>query len=203
MFAGHATTKLCDMTTLPSWYPAAETKPAPMPLLLVQAFLNTRDFEDDSDMLEETAQARTWLVDTELLDVSAALTTEDLDVARSVRDSIRSLLSSRSRDEGSAPQLRPLREFADAHRPRLTVDDRGRLTLDNPQRDDLGDGLFDLLLIIRDAQEQGSWSRLKACANADCRWVFYDRSRNQQGHWCDMAVCGNRLKNRALRARRR
>ncbi|MBV9917386.1 MAG: CGNR zinc finger domain-containing protein [Solirubrobacterales bacterium] len=29
------------------------------------------------------------------------------------------------------------------------------------------------------------------------------RSRNQQGHWCDMAVCGNRIKNRKLRARRR
>jgi predicted RNA-binding Zn ribbon-like protein len=42
---------------------------------------------------------------------------------------------------------------------------------------------------------------MRVCANPDCRWVFYDRSRNQQGHWCDMAVCGNRLKNRRLRAR--
>jgi predicted RNA-binding Zn ribbon-like protein len=57
--------------------------------------------------------------------------------------------------------------------------------------------------IIRHAEEEGSWSRLRACANPDCRWVFYDRSRKQQGHWCDMAVCGNRLKNRTLRARRR
>ena len=63
--------------------------------------------------------------------------------------------------------------------------------------------LFDLLLIIRAAQEGGSWTRLRACANPDCGWVFYDRSRNQQGSWCAMAVCGNRLKNRRLRARRR
>jgi len=64
-------------------------------------------------------------------------------------------------------------------------------------------GLFDLLLIIRRAQQDGSWSRLKVCANPDCRWAFYDRSRNQQGNWCNMALCGNRLKNRQLRARRR
>jgi predicted RNA-binding Zn ribbon-like protein len=51
--------------------------------------------------------------------------------------------------------------------------------------------------------ETGSWSRLKVCGNSECRWVFYDRSRNQQGRWCEMAVCGNRLKNRAFRARRR
>jgi predicted RNA-binding Zn ribbon-like protein len=44
---------------------------------------------------------------------------------------------------------------------------------------------------------------LKVCANSECQWAFYDRSRNQQGNWCDMAVCGNRLKNRQLRARRR
>ena len=40
------------------------------------------------------------------------------------------------------------------------------------------------------------------CGNSECRWAFYDRSRNQQGLWCEMAVCGNRLKNRAFRARK-
>lgn len=65
------------------------------------------------------------------------------------------------------------------------------------------DALFELLLIMRAAQEQDTWSRLRVCANDECRWAFYDRSKNRQGHWCNMAVCGNRLKNRELRARRR
>ena len=63
------------------------------------------------------------------------------------------------------------------------------------------DGLLGLLLTVRDAQADGSWSRLKLCANPDCGWAFYDRSRNQQGAWCSMATCGNRLKNRRFRAR--
>jgi predicted RNA-binding Zn ribbon-like protein len=59
-----------------------------------------------------------------------------------------------------------------------------------------------LLLIIRDAQRDGSWDRLKACRNPDCHWAYYDRSHAARGAWCDMAVCGNRMKNRTLRSRR-
>ena len=38
-----------------------------------------------------------------------------------------------------------------------------------------------LLLIIRDAQRDGSWERLKACRNPDCRWAYYDRSHAGAG----------------------
>jgi predicted RNA-binding Zn ribbon-like protein len=58
------------------------------------------------------------------------------------------------------------------------------------------------LLIIRDARHGGTWARLKACSNRDCRWAFYDRSHTRRGAWCDMAVCGNLIKVRNLRARR-
>jgi predicted RNA-binding Zn ribbon-like protein len=60
-----------------------------------------------------------------------------------------------------------------------------------------------LLLAIRDAQHDGTWPRLKACGNPDCRWAFYDRSHSQVGAWCNMASCGNRIKNRRLRQRQR
>jgi predicted RNA-binding Zn ribbon-like protein len=192
------------VTTLPSWYPfAEERKPAPMPLLLVQAFLNTRYFEGNSDLLSDPETARPWLVDAQLLPRTATVTAAGLEVARSMRESIRRLLSFGRAEAHDALALRPLRELANAHSACLTVDDQGKLRLDNPRHNDLGDGMFDLLLIVRYAQEHGSWSRLKVCGNPECRWVFYDRSRNQQGHWCEMAACGNRLKNRAFRARRR
>ena len=35
-------------------------------------------------------------------------------------------------------------------------------------------------------------ARLKICAN--CGWLFLDRSKNRSRMWCDMAVCGNRVK---------
>lgn len=34
--------------------------------------------------------------------------------------------------------------------------------------------------------------RIKICGN--CGWLFIDRSKNRSRNWCDMAVCGNRVK---------
>lgn len=34
--------------------------------------------------------------------------------------------------------------------------------------------------------------RLKICGN--CGWLFLDKSKNRSRMWCDMAVCGNRVK---------
>jgi predicted RNA-binding Zn ribbon-like protein len=208
------TCQTCSMVTepperaramsLPAWYPfAEEEKPAPMPLLLVQAFLNTRHFEVGSDLLSNPDTARQWLVDTHLLPRAATLTAAELELASSMRESIRGLLNLRRGEQQGAHELGPLRELANARSACLCLDDHGRLSVGNPRHNDLRDGMFDLLLIVRDAQERGSWSRLKVCDNSECRWVFYDRSRNQQGRWCEMAVCGNRVKNRAFRARRR
>jgi predicted RNA-binding Zn ribbon-like protein len=47
----------------------------------------------------------------------------------------------------------------------------------------------------------GSWNRLKLCSAEDCRWAFYDTSRNGGGRWCRMEVCSNRNKTRAYRRR--
>ncbi|WP_210767789.1 CGNR zinc finger domain-containing protein [Cellulomonas humilata] len=45
--------------------------------------------------------------------------------------------------------------------------------------------------------------RLKACANPDCQWVYYDGSRNRSGRWCSMTECGDVMKARAYRQRSR
>ncbi|CAD7033757.1 hypothetical protein REJC140_03228 [Pseudorhizobium endolithicum] len=47
----------------------------------------------------------------------------------------------------------------------------------------------------------GETDRLKICGH--CGWLFLDRSRNRSRAWCDMAVCGNRVKaSRHYRRRR-
>lgn len=193
------------MADLPSWYPDAdEAKPAPMPLLRVQAFLNTRDLDLGTDRLSEPAPAREWLIDAGLLGPEEPVSAAELEGAREFRDCLRSVLASAGKGDGlGAEDLQALRALAAGHRARLTVADGGALGLESAGDGSLGDGLFELLLVMRGAQEDGTWSRLKVCANHECDWAFYDRSRNQQGNWCDMAVCGNRLKNRQLRARRR
>src|ERR1700683_1915289 len=101
--------------TLPSWYPfAEERKPAPMPLLLVQAFLNTWYFEGDSDLLSDPETARPWLVDAQLLPRTATVTAAELEVARGMRESIRRLVSFGRGEAQGAIALRAMREVAHA-----------------------------------------------------------------------------------------
>ena len=122
----------------------------------------------------------------------------DLDRAREIRESVRALLVQNSGGDVAAPdQLVALRALAEAADLRAAVGDDGSVDVQPA-----GGGLAALLLIIRDAQRDGSWERLKACRNPDCRWAYYDRSHAGRGAWCDMAVCGNRMKNRSLRSRR-
>jgi predicted RNA-binding Zn ribbon-like protein len=60
-----------------------------------------------------------------------------------------------------------------------------------------------LLAIVVDSAARGTWQRLKICRADDCRWAFYDHSKNRRGAWCSMNECGNRAKARAFRARHR
>ena len=194
--------------TLPSWASHVEDKLAPMPLLLVQAFVDTLDEDLGTDTFAQPDQARSWLADAGLRvpdpDRPDPGFADDLRLAREVRESIRTLIG---RNTGSEPltadDLAPLEQVLSQSQPGLDVaaDGQVRLRPAVPART-LADGLLALLLIIRDAQADGSWDRLKLCGNPDCRWAFYDRSHSRRGAWCDMATCGNRLKNRNLRARR-
>lgn len=44
--------------------------------------------------------------------------------------------------------------------------------------------------------------RIKICNNDDCRWVFYDESKNRSRRWCG-TTCGNLHKVRRYRARQK
>jgi predicted RNA-binding Zn ribbon-like protein len=190
--------------TMPSWVSGEESKPAPMPLLLVQSFVNTWDGDHNSDLLLDPATARDWLTEAGLWGAGRVPDPAELHRARAVRESIRAMLAANSGGPAPAPaDLEVLQAVARAERPALQVDPDGRVTLGVDPADDPDAGLLTLLLVIRDAQRDGTWPRLKACGNPDCRWAFYDRSHGQVGAWCDMATCGNRIKNRRLRQRPR
>ena len=46
------------------------------------------------------------------------------------------------------------------------------------------------------------FSQLRCCASETCRWLFLDASKNQSRRWCDMKVCGNRMKAKRFYARK-
>ena len=190
------------MTPAPAHWPGDdEPKPAPGPLALVQSLVNTVELPDGADRLADPADARPWLVDTGLLAPTATLTDADLEFVRAVREAIRAMLV---HNAGGPPPIKSalavLRSVADGGTARASLADDGQVRL-VASGDSMRDRLVDLLLIVRDAQRDGTWKLLKACANDECQWAFYDRSRNHGGTWCEMSVCGNKLKNRAFRAR--
>lgn len=189
---------------MPSWVSGEESKPAPMPLLLVQSFVNTWDGDHGSDLLLDPTSAREWLTEAGLWSAERTPDPAELHRARAVREGIRAMLAANSGGPLPAPgDLEPLQVVADTARLALQVDPDGQVSLGVEPTGEPEAGLLTLLLLIRDAQRDGTWQRLKACGNPDCRWAFYDRSHGQVGAWCDMATCGNRIKNRRLRQRPR
>jgi predicted RNA-binding Zn ribbon-like protein len=184
--------------TLPAWVPDLETKPAPVPLLLVQSFVNTWEGDTGVDLLADPEAGPRWLEEAGLLHGSGV----DLAQARAIRESIRALLVHKSGEGDLEPTQRStLAALAASAHVHLVFD--GDAVALQPDKDNGPSSLAAaLLLIIRDAQRDGSWDRLKACRNPDCHWAYYDRSHAARGAWCDMAVCGNRMKNRNLRSRR-
>jgi len=49
----------------------------------------------------------------------------------------------------------------------------------------------------------GGMSDIRMCRCDTCRWLFLDVSKNHSRRWCDMKICGNRMKARRFLARRR
>jgi predicted RNA-binding Zn ribbon-like protein len=61
--------------------------------------------------------------------------------------------------------------------------------------------LWLLALVAADLMTSASLARVSSCGADSCRWLFLDTSRNHTRRWCDMQVCGNRMKARRFQAR--
>lgn len=184
------------------WPGDAEAKPAPQPLTRIQGLINTIDLESGIDRLADAAYAAPWLQANGIVPAGGTLSAGELAAIRDFREALRAMVVHNTGGPApTAPQLAPVSQIADAAAARVRVDGDGTVRI-APVGESPAERLLALLLIVADAQRDGTWAHLKACANEDCRWAFYDRSRNHGGTWCDMATCGNKLKNRSLRARR-
>jgi predicted RNA-binding Zn ribbon-like protein len=185
------------------WLGDAESKPAPEPLSRIQALVNTVELPDGPDRLGDPADATPWLAASGLLGSGADLRPEDLAHVRGVREGLRAMLvHNAGGPPPTAAALAPLRDVAADATARADFGDGGEILL-SAAGDSVTARMIELVLIIRDAQRDGTWSRLKACGNDECQWAFYDRSRNYGGTWCEMSSCGNKLKHREFRARKR
>jgi predicted RNA-binding Zn ribbon-like protein len=173
---------------------------APGQLELVRGFVNTLELETCEDVVGDSGGLKTWLAEHRLLEPGAPVSPMAVQRAAAVREALRWLLRSNAGEPVDPDAVATLE--AAVHWSRLTVvfDDRGRIRVE-PGRPGVAGAVGRLLAIVADAMADGTWSRLKACGASDCRWAFYDHTRNRSGRWCSMAVCGNRAKVRAYRTR--
>jgi predicted RNA-binding Zn ribbon-like protein len=180
-------------------------RPAPGRLRLVQAFINTLDVGDGRDAFVTPAALERWLTRRQLLGRADTPPDEsDRRRALAVREALRTLLAGREGAVDPDARHNALRTLDRAsRRARLTVRFDGDRSALHPTRGGVDGALGRILAEAALSMAEGSWTRLKVCRNGGCRWAFYDASRNRSGHWCSMAVCGNRMKSRTYRARHR
>ncbi|AXC13515.1 hypothetical protein ACPOL_4240 [Acidisarcina polymorpha] len=91
--------------------------------------------------------------------------------------------------------------FHRANAARRLTDDGKRLVWSWPEGEKLSAPLW---LLTREGEKlllSEQVNRLRFCASDTCRWLFLDTSKNQTRRWCDMKICGNRMKARRYQAR--
>ena len=181
----------------------AATPPA---LRHVEAFLNTLDERSfvrrgrrhlGGDLLADEEALAGWLADRGLLRPGEPVDRDSFALAVALRRALRRALAARAglwADSG-AVVLESLPLY-------LGVDPSGMVRLRPLEEGSARGAIASLAADVANAVAAGTWSRLKMCASADCRWVVYDDSRNGLGRWCAMGSCGNRAKTRTYRWRR-
>lgn len=180
-----------------------KTEPAPAGLAFVQDLMNTISAGKPRkrDLLADLDDAQTWL-DQALVQWSQAtgtpltgieLASDDHEGLSAFRDDLR-----RAAAQGSNDAFPPLHTAAIAMQ--LGTDGRVR-----PEPRGTGWRRVAALALIEvfQAQQAGTWHRLKMCRNDRCGTMFFDRSRNNSGVWHDVKACGNAANLRAYRARQR
>jgi predicted RNA-binding Zn ribbon-like protein len=178
-----------------------EYKFAPEPLLAVQALANTAPGEADEELLPDPKSARKWLLDSDLITEDAAVGEADLAALVEFRTLVRSLLETNLTGDQDRKGNERLGRLAIDHPVPMKVSADGKFSLDVEPAGSVDDLIAQMVGIVFQAQVDSTWPRLKVCAAHDCRWAFYDSSRNRGGTWCQMEVCGNRVKNRTYRSR--
>lgn len=166
---------------------------------LVMDFVNTRAIEDGSDTIASPAALRRWIEQR----LGTRLRSVDEEVWRTMvesRESLREVLAAHSGGEPSRTALRQLNRAGRNAEIRPRWDDAATLTFAPHDAGPYG-ALGRIFSAVVAAQSDGTWERLKVCPADNCRYAFYDHSRNRSGRWCSMRVCGNRAKTQTYRQR--
>jgi predicted RNA-binding Zn ribbon-like protein len=182
-------------------------------------FLNT-DYHDwrgtgkDEDRLERTDMVQR-LLDTWRLSAPIPPSTQELTELRELRDWLRQLTERLVRGETLTPEeLAKLNGYMETFRVayRLEVEAPGKSGHQarphyRLEEEPHGQGWAEVQGAVASSfarmlahNEPG---RIRICDNPDCLWVFYDDTRSRTKRFCDDTMCGNLMKVRRFRAKRK
>ena len=188
----------------------SEKYAVPPELALLYDFVNSLDrrryiehglAHSGGDEIETPRMLDAWMRERGLLRPGEHVGAGDHRAALELRKALRDFLLNppprRARAKEAARQLTAIaREFPLM----LVVSDTGAVELSPAPG---SSGLGKVLAEMNRLMEGGRLGRLKMCASDECQWIFFDRSKPANRHWCSSSICGNRQKTRAYRERQR
>jgi len=172
-------------------------------------FLNTRMRvnEDLVDLLQSDEDVLLWLKEAGFPAPTIAGRTAPLALlhsARSLRESIRSLVEKRKTGRRGDPSI--LNNFLAASQsyPRLVWNKSKMPTIDTVRRQDTAESILaPVAEAAADLLTTADFKLVKRCEDESCVLWFSDQTKSHHRRWCSMELCGNRHKVAAYRGRRR
>jgi predicted RNA-binding Zn ribbon-like protein len=154
------------------------------------------------DELTSPDEFAAWMAERKLLPAGARVAPDMFETALRLRAGLRDYLQHDPAERRNRSVTRTLNAAVAAFplHAELGGEAGGKL---QPARDDALAGFCALAAELYDGARAGSLDRLKTCAAEECRRVFFDRSKPATRRWCMSTLCGNRMKTRAYRERRR
>lgn len=163
-------------------------------LRVLRAFVDTRLAE--ADPLAEPASFKAWLLRHRLVDDDTAVTHEDAENARTVREGLWALLAKSSGAEAEEDAVRRMNAALGE------VPYRVRFAFGSGRREAIAEGWPLVRARFADAvlaaMADRQWRRLKLCP--ECGQTFFDTSSNGSRKWCS-ATCSSRTTSRSFRRR--
>jgi len=201
-------------------------EPASPPAVLIgdhpaMDFLNTHATPGGlaTEWLATGTELLRWLEQAKLMDAETAArfradkaAAAQLDVvatgARALREWLRAFLRRRAGQPlpaAAEAELGPLNLLLAGDRSYARVAGGAEgLTLQRLRRWETPEDLLQpIAAAIADLVCHADFQRIRACEGHDCSLMFLDRTKAHARRWCSMALCGNRAKAAAHRARRR
>ncbi|WP_048748517.1 CGNR zinc finger domain-containing protein [Paenibacillus sp. P22] len=161
------------------------------------------------ERLERPAWRSQFLTEHALVDPGPP-SPEELQAMRTLRGSLREL-TSRISDSVRVEEAPPLSDtdfaclnsalVSSPYTKRLSFGNGALSLVEIPSESGWQGIMAKIAASYADSLAHGELERFRICDNPDCRWIYYDTTRNRSKRYCDDKCCGNLMKVRRFRER--